>query len=250
MPEVTSYEPGVFCWVDLATSDWKAALEFYTSLFGWESDPMDMGGGAYYVMLKKGGKQVCALSQRQDDNIPPAWNTYVSVASADEATEKAKSLGANVVAPPFDVFDAGRMAVLFDPQGAAFNVWQPIKHIGAQVVNESNTLVWNELLTPDAEPARQFYSALFGWTPKISPEYTEWQLGGRSIGGMMEKKDMHPVWLPYFAVDDCEATVDKAKSLGAEVHVPPMDIPKVGRFALLGDPQGAYFYVLKVMMGA
>jgi predicted enzyme related to lactoylglutathione lyase len=248
----TSYSPGEFCWIELATSDWKKAKQFYTSLFGWTTNEMPMGPDQPpYVIVQKNGKDVGALYENK--KAPSAWLSYVSVKSADESAKKAKSLGGKVMAEPFDVMDLGRMANLQDPQGARFAIWQPKKRIGADVVNEPNTMCWNELTTTDVEGARKFYSALFTWKLKISPEYTEIHVGDTGVGGIFpmpkEMTGVPPYWMPYFAVGDCDAAAKKAKSLGAKAWVEPKDIPKVGRFSILADPFGAPIAVIKLERG-
>jgi predicted enzyme related to lactoylglutathione lyase len=186
--------------------------------------------------------------------VPPHWGAYVSVASADEAAAKAASLGGTVIVPPFDVFDFGRMAVLQDPAGATFSVWEPKSHIGVTRINEPGALCWTELATRDVEGAERFYTSLFGWGLKKSAgggmEYTELLNEGVPIGGMMKMGDQYPPgvpphWLTYFAVDDCDASASKAASLGGTTLVGPMDIPNTGRFAVVQDPQGAVFAVYK-----
>ena len=249
MTEMKSYPPGDFSWTELTTSDDAAARKFYTALFGWKPDAIPMGPNVPpYVMLLKKGKRVAALYENK--KAPPHWTSYVSVANADQAAKKAKSLGAKVVAEPFDVMDAGRMATIQDPQGATFCLWQAKSHIGAEVINEPDTMCWNELYTPDIEASRTFYASLFKWKMKISPGYTEAHVGDKATAGMIEitgqMKGMPPNWMPYFAVSDCDATVKKAKSQGAKVHVEPRDIPEVGRFSVIGDPQGAGFAVIKL----
>ncbi len=247
MPAIEKYEPGMFCWIELATNNAGAARTFYTSLFGWTTSEMPVPDGVY-TMFQKDGKDLGAMYQSKD--IPPNWASYISVTNADESAEKAKSLGANVIAPPFDVMDVGRMAVVADPQGASFCLWQAKKHFGAGIRDEANTLCWNELMTTDVVGARAFYKSLFGWDLKPSPEYTEINIGPIPIGGMLQLTgDMQGVpsnWSPYFAVDDCDATVEKAKSLGGQLYMPPTDIPNVGRFALIADPTGASFDVIKL----
>jgi predicted enzyme related to lactoylglutathione lyase len=247
MSIVEKYEPGMFCWIELATSDAAAAKTFYTSLFGWAANDMPIPDGVY-TMLKKNGHDLGALYQTKE--IPPNWATYVAVANADESAKKAGELGATIVAPPFDVMDIGRMSFLADPQGATFAIWQAKKHIGATIRDEPNTLCWNELMTSDIDGARDFYKSLFGWNLKVSAEYTEVHVGERPAGGMMQMpndmRGMPSSWSPYFAVDDCDAIVAKAKSLDAQVYVPPTDMASIGRFAVLADPQGAAFDVIKL----
>jgi predicted enzyme related to lactoylglutathione lyase len=247
MSVVEKYEPGMFSWIELATNDAAASKAFYTSLFGWDAKDMPIPDGVY-TMLQKNGHDLGALYQTKE--IPPNWATYITVENADDAAKKATDLGATLVAPPFDVMDIGRMAFVADPQGATFALWQAKKHIGATIRDETNTLCWNELMTSDIEGSRAFYKGLFGWNLRVSAEYTEIDVGQRPAGGMMQlpndMRGMPSSWTPYFAVDDCDAIVAKAKSLGAQVYVPPTDMAHVGRFAVLADPQGAAFDVIKL----
>jgi len=247
MPVIEKYEPGMFCWIELATNDAAAAKSFYTSVFGWTINDMPIPDGSVYTMLQVDGHDLGALYENKEH--PPAWNSYVNVASVDETAQRAQESGANVIAQPFDVMDVGRMAVIADPQGGSLCLWQPGRHIGATIRGEFNTLCWNELMTSDIEGARAFYTGLFGWNLKPSPEYTEISVGTTGIGGMMqvtpEMKGMPTAWTPYFAVQDCDAISEKVKSLGGRVFMPPTDIPNVGRFAVLADPQGAMFDIIK-----
>jgi predicted enzyme related to lactoylglutathione lyase len=234
----------------LATSDQKAGVAFYKALFGWDVDEQPIGPTEVYSMFKMRGKAVGAGCSQQPDEkkmgVPPHWNSYVTVANVDETTKKAESLGAKVFAPPFDVMDAGRMAVLQDPTGAVFEVWQPNRSIGAQILNEPGALCWTELTTSDTKAAGAFYTALFGWVPKHSPEYTEFSVSGTPSIGMMAKPPQMPAhipsyWMPYFQVANCDTSTAKAKELGGNVMVGPQDIPSTGRFTIVSDPQGAVF---------
>src|SRR6185436_11017002 len=172
MPEVTSHEPGTFCWIELATSDPQGAKGFYTSLFGWTVNEFPMGEQGTYYIFQKNGRDAAAMYQKgpEQAQVPPNWMSYVNVASADESAAKAKSLGATAMLEPFDVYDFGRMAVLMDPQGATFSLWQPMKNIGVQIRDEAGTLCWNELQARELGKAVAFYPQLFGWTLKESPE--------------------------------------------------------------------------------
>jgi uncharacterized protein len=251
MPTATSHQPGSFCWVELSTNDAAAAREFYLQLFGWTARDVPMQDGYVYTIFQKDGRDAAAMYQAMPDSPPPNWMSYVAVENADEAAVRAKELGGNVLAGPMDVYDLGRMAVLTDSQGAAFSVWQAKKHIGVQVRDEANALCWNELQARDVDAVKQFYPPLFGWRMKESDEYTEWHLGENAVGGALTSKappEVPSFWLPYFAVDDCDATVQKAQSLGGSVHVPCMDIEHVGRFSVLVDPTGAAFSVIKLTM--
>ena len=249
------HAPGTFCWAELATTDGPGAKKFYSELFGWETADMPIGEGMVYTMLSLGGKTVGALYDKGEamKDVPTHWASYISVTSADEITAKAKSLGATIIREPFDVFDVGRMAVITDPTGAAFCIWQPKAHKGYGIKGEPNTVCWNELLTNDTAKATDFYTKLFGWTTKADPgpmPYTEFKNGDEHVGGMMQiQPDMGPVpphWGIYIAVNDCDATAQKATSLGAQTYVPPTDIEKVGRFSVLSDPQGAGFAIIKL----
>src|SRR6266436_6375334 len=250
-----AFAPGTFCWAELATTDGPGAKKFYCELFGWEANDMPIGPDMVYTMLKLDGKDTGALYQKGETmkDVPTHWASYISVASADEIAAKAKSLGATVMQEPFDVMDVGRMAVIIDPTGAAFCIWQPKKHTGVGVKGQPNSLTWNELLTNDPTGASDFYTRLFGWTAKshgAPMEYTEFMLGDTAFAGMMQiRPDMGPV--PpnrgkYLDDDDCDATFQKATSLGARAIVPPMDIPNVGRFSTIMDPQGAVFSIIKL----
>jgi len=262
MPEVTSHAPGNFCWIELATNDPEGAKKFYSAVFGWEADDTPAGPDMVYTMLRIRGLDVAAMyklgAEEAAAGIPPHWNSYIAVASADEAAKKAASLGGKVIVDAFDVMEHGRMAVIQDPLGAAFCVWQAKAHFGVKLVGETGTFGWDELWTTDRKKAAEFYTGLFGWKTKGGDEtlaggpYTEWINGGQSIGGMMEiTPEMGPVppnWLPYFMVDDCNASADKAKALGGKLFVPPTDIPTVGRFSVVADPQGAMFAIIKLSM--
>ncbi len=249
--------PGSFCWIELATTDGEGAKKFYSELFGWEPQDNPMGPDMVYTMLTLNGKLVGALYQKGAEmkDVPTHWASYVHTTSADETAAKAKSLGANVMMEPFDVAEHGRMAVISDPTGAIFSIWQPKQHKGIEVRGEIGSLCWNELLTNDTAKAADFYTKLFGWTTKSDSgamPYTEWINGDEHIGGMMQiQPQMGPIppnWGIYIAVDDCDATAAKAVSLGGRQYVPPTDIEKVGRFAVLSDPQGGVFNIIKLNM--
>ena len=240
MPDVSSHVPGTFSWPELSTSDRKAGIAFYRALFGWDVDDRPVGPGPddVYSMLLLRGKEVgAAAGQRPDERqagVPPHWNLYVTVPDADASAKKATSLGGKVLAPPFDVMDAGRMAVLQDPAGAVFLIWQPKDHIGAKILNEPGALCWSELTTRDTKASETFYTALFGWVAKHSApgapmEYTEFSVGGQPSIGMMAMPPGMPAhvpsyWMPYFNVVNCDASAAKAKGLGANVMVGPQGL--------------------------
>jgi predicted enzyme related to lactoylglutathione lyase len=253
MPE---YAPGTPSWVELSSPDTDASAAFYRDVIGWsttEPGPPETGG---YRMFQQGDQNVGGLMGHMQDGQATAWSTYVSVADADEVAEKVKAAGGSVMLEPMDVMDIGRMAFFADPSGAVFGVWQPKSFAGADLVNEPGSLCWNEVLTRDAEANKSFYPAVFGWhagRPSFAgaPDtYTVWELAGKPVGGMMQMTDgevpadVPPHWSVCFAVTDCDATVAKARELGARLTVEPVDMP-IGRFAGLIDPQGASFTVMQ-----
>ncbi len=255
MPDVSSHPVGAFSWVELATTDPAGAVAFYRSLFGWDIIEHDMGPDGVYTIFTIRGRDVAAAAgqqpQEREMGIPPHWNMYVTVADADAAADQAASLGGTTIVPAFDVMNHGRMAVVQDPTGALFNLWQPKEHIGVKINNEPGALCWTELTTRDPKKAEAFYSGMFGWNIKHSgagtpAEYREFSVGGQPIGGIMETPPAMPAnvpsyWMPYFQIADLDATVGKAKSSGANLMVGPMPIPGTGRFAIMTDPQGAMF---------
>jgi hypothetical protein len=258
MSEATEHAPGTPSWVDLATSDADAAEAFYTTLFGWTSEDQGEKAG-HYRMLRKGGKDVAALYAVGPEQGPPRWNTYVTVDDVDAAAGRVEPAGGMVIAPPFDVLDPGdggvpqnmgRMAVVADPAGAVLALWQSMGYVGAGLINEPGALCWNELITGNREGAAAFYAAVLGWssrTSQIGPlAYTEFITGERAVAGMMELAGVTPQWNVYFAVENADATIVTARGLGASVLQPAMDLPDVGRFATLADPQGAAFSVVQL----
>lgn len=252
MPERTQYAPGTPSWVDLQTTDQPAAKQFYSELFGWTYEDTPVGDDAVYSIALLKGKQVGAIAPLGPgmEGIPPHWNSYVTVSDVDASAAQVVPAGGQVMMPPFDVMDAGRMAVVADPTGAVINLWQAKNNIGSELVNEAGAFSWNELLTPDVPKAAEFYNKIFGWEANHITEgmdYTEFKLDGNSIAGGMNPPmpGMPPVWTIYFSVDDTDATVAKAQSAGGAVFMPPTEIPP-GRFAVLADPQGAVFNVIKM----
>jgi hypothetical protein len=255
MPTRTSYAHGTPSWIDLSTTDPAAARAFYGELFGWlfEANPVD--GGGEYVMASLADGPVAGLMQQPPEQaemgLPSMWSTYVTVDDVDATASKVGGAGGSVMAQPFDVMDAGRMAVIVDPAGAVLCLWQANDHIGAHVVNEPGSLVWTELISNDLDASSRFYTALLGWGIEPmemgpdQPPYSVYTVAGEGIAGGMHPpmEGMPSFWGIYFATGDCDATVAKAESLGATVIAAPMDLP-VGRMAALQDPTGAMFSVI------
>jgi uncharacterized protein len=252
MGERTSYRPGTFSWVDLATTDPDGAKTFYRQVFGWEAEDAAVEGGGTYTMLRLGGRDAGALfgqgEEERGRGIPPHWNSYVTVEDVGEVAERARSLGGNVLAEPFDVMEAGRMAVIADPTGAVLCLWQPRDNIGARVVNEHGALTWNDLYTSDIDAAGEFYRELFDWELERleghDVPYTIIRNDGTTNGGIAPLMEHHggapPHWLPYFAVESVERTLAEAEEAGGRKLAGPIDVP-AGRIGIAQDPQGATF---------
>ncbi len=257
--EVTTHAPGTFCWFELGTTDGPAAKAFYTELLGWETEDVPMEHGVY-VMLSKDGNGVGALyelfDEQKEQGVPPHWLPYVAVEDADASVKQAVALGGEVLSPVTDVPEHGRMAVLKDPTGATFAIWQALVHNGVTLLGAPGSNCWNELATTDREAAKAFYSTLFGWGIKEEEMegaglYTMFMRGEEMAGGLMQMTeewgDAPSHWMTYIAVEDCDASAAKVKTLDGTVCVPPTDIPDVGRFAVIDDPQGATFSIIKLL---
>lgn len=238
-------------WIDLSSTDPTAARDFYTKLFGWTAQPEADPAAGGYAIARLNGKDVAGIGGTQDPNSPSAWMVYIGTRDADAVAKKVEAAGGKVVALPFDVMDAGRMAVFQDPAGAIISVWQPSTMNGFGVSQKSGAFSWAELNARGIETAKPFYGKVFGWGEKVSPmgegqgSYTEFKLGDESVGGGMEMNPMVPKevpshWLVYFGVKDIDAAHKKATQLGGRELLPPMDFPG-GRFSVLADPQGAAF---------
>ena len=250
MPTKTGYTPGTFCWVELATNDTAAAKNFYSNLFGWDAEDSrhPRRRRVHDVQDQRAERVRLAIPQQEEEakmGIPPHWNSYISAEDVDQTAKVAEGAGATLLAPPFDVMDFGRMAVLADPTGAVVSLWQARAHIGAQIRDEDNTLSWNELITSDAGKARAFYVEVFGWEPTDMdmPQgtYTTFKIGEEWAAGMMERGDIPPNWLPYFQVADAAAVGAKATELGGQALMSPESVQGVGKIGVYTDPQGAAF---------
>jgi uncharacterized protein len=251
---VTEHAPGTLSWTDLASEDLDASAAFYGGLFGWESH--NAGGDAEetrdYRFFSLRGKRVAGYGHPGPDE-PPSWRVYFAVVAADEIAAKVRGADGQVLLDPFEVMDQGRLAVFSDPGGAVFCVWQPGRHPGSELVGEPGGLAWSELSTRDKEGAKSFYGEVFGWEAEDQGEgampYTQWNLDGQPVGGMVDLAgDVPPHWLVYFAADDIDAAVERTKELGGSVTVEPRDFPG-GRFAVVADPHGAHFGLLRLSGG-
>ncbi len=250
MPKRASYAPGTPSWVDLQTTDQDAAKSFYGELFDWRYDDQDMPQGGAYSMALKDGELVAGISPQQPgaaaQGLPPTWNTFITVDDVDAATVAAEAAGGQVYAQPFEIMGAGRMSVVADPSGAVVNFWQAKGHIGATIVNEPGSLIWNELLTDNGEAAYAFYEKVLGLTTEKSDmggsPYVVFKLGDDMVAGSMAPPmaGIPNHWHVYFAVQAMEPALEKARQLGGSVLNGPMPT-SIGPMATVSDPQGAVF---------
>ena len=277
MLERDRYVEGVPCWADTSQPDPEAAAAFYAELFGWElEDVMPPDAPGQYFIGRIRGDDVAAVGSQGEGSPPQAvWNTYIWVEDADATAAKVREAGGQVLMEPFDVMDAGRMAVCADPEGAAFCLWQAKQHKGSQIINEHGAVNFNNLNTRDPEGAKAFYGAVFGWgllelggpggmwtltaygdhLAQRDPGVRERMAAAGAPSGFEnvvaalqplgdDQPDVPAHWSVTFGVDDADAAAETAARLGGEVLVPPLDAPWV-RMTVLRDPQGATFIASK-----
>ena len=242
-------------WTDLATDDVEKAKKFYSAVFGWkvEVSPDPQYGG--YATAQSGGKDVAGISPKQMAQQPSAWTIYIGTPNAAETAKKAEAAGAKIMAPVMEVGEQGHMAIIQDPSGAYLGLWQAGNMHGSQSTG-ANAMGWAELNARGFDKAEPFYKKLFGWGEKKTPgegenpEYTEFQLHGDSVAGGMEMNPMVPAevpsyWMVYFNVDNVDKAFDKVIAEGGKEMLSPQDMPG-GRFAIVSDPEGAAFGLLKM----
>lgn len=262
------YPPGVPCWVDTLQPDARTALRFYEAIFGWQFvGPGATAGsqGSEYFVARKDGRDVAGVGSAGTRSVPVVWNTYVSVADADEVCARAQTEGGSIIAAPFDAPPAGRIAVIADPSGAVFCLWEPRSRAGAQCVNEPSAWAMSALMTSDLERAATFYNKLFGWETETFDAggipVTLFRLPGyvggepqqpvpRDVVAVMLSGDNLPpgtgaAWSVDFWIDDVDRAVARATELGGHAILPPHDVPAFRR-AVLADPQGAIFSISRL----
>ena len=244
---------GTFCWFECGSTDAAKAKSFYTQLFGWDTADASMAGGmGHYTLFKKGQEDIAGLYELSGPifkGVPSHWMTYVAVENVDETAKRATSLQGKVLREPMDIPGVGRIAILQDPTGAWIAIARFDQHPGT---SSHGPFGWSELATSDTAAAQAFYTRLFGWKAKPDPQnqYTEFQVGDQSIGGMLSLNQhapgTPPHWLPYVSVEDCDRTIGKATELAARILAPATDIPGVGRFSVFADPTGAALAIIKL----
>ncbi|NMH65043.1 VOC family protein [Shewanella salipaludis] len=254
--KITHYLQGQPCWAELACHDLAAAQDFYCRLFGWETADMPSTRGDF-CLFNLEGDDLGAMYQLPEAMaaLPTHWNLYFAVDDLEACIARVSAAGGSLKMGPHTVAEAGTMAQFSDPEGAVFAVWQAHHHIGAKRMGEHGTLCWVELASRDPAGAKDFYARVFGWHTRVAAmadfDYTEWLVGEQAVGGMMEMTErwgqVPPHWMLYFTVDDCDAMLAKIAELGGSVCVPATDIPEVGRFAVVSDPQGGMFSIIALL---
>jgi predicted enzyme related to lactoylglutathione lyase len=243
---------GSFCFAELHTSDVEGAKRFYSDLFGWAAVDSAVDG---YTLFQVDGKDVAGL--RRVGQAASRWIPFLAVASADAACTKALRLGAAVTAPAADTGNLARTAVLRDPAGGALGLWEARGHAGAALLDEPGSLWWAELLTRDVAVAKSFYSSLLGWravdTLKYGIRYSVFKQGDESLAGLLpigaDWGAVTPYWQILFAVDNCDARVERAKKAGGSLVFGPNDVPNAGRAAIVADPRDAVSVLMQPLPG-
>jgi predicted enzyme related to lactoylglutathione lyase len=249
MGKRTRYEPGTFCWVDVATTDSPGARAFYGALFGWEADGVPGGQRTTYTRARLAGDDVAGIYELP----PPRWTSYVCVEDADATVARARQLGGTVETEPFDV-GGGRRTEITDPAGAVVAIWEPGDHVGAGRVNDVGCLCWNELTVPDFAAVERFYADLFEWqvarvpTPEGAPTIAGIaNRAGWRNGNMRGVPEQPAAWTPYFGAASCAEVAARAAEMGGRTVFGPIELPS-GRMAVLADPQGAVFGLVEGQM--
>ena len=248
---------GTPAWTDLMTPDRSAAKAFYGGLFGWEFTETGPEHG-HYVQAHVGGRPVAGIGEAPADQSPTsaAWTTYLAVDDIDAMTMRVTEAGGTALMPAIEIGDFGRMAVVADPAGATFGLWQAGHHVGARMVNVPGSMCWNESVSGDFEASKAFYARVFGFGLQdlSGPdfEYVGLQIGDRTVGGLGAiATEMEPVssyWLTYFAVESADASVARAVDLGGQSS--GARDSAYGRMAMITGPHGETFAVIEPAPGA
>jgi uncharacterized protein len=239
---------GKFVWHEHVSTQPAKAQEFYKQLLGWQYEVFKPGEFDYTVI--QSGGQGHGGFPTVPEGTPSHWVGNVQVDSTDATVEKAKGAGGSIIIEPMDIPEVGRYAVIRDPQGGVVAAFEP----SGDGPMGQGVFVWDELGASDAGGAESFYGSVFGWTTKdMGADFGGYKIFGRDaddetgVGGLMANPDssMPTSWHPYVAVDDVDATLAKTKDLGGSVVLEAMDVPTVGRIAMIQDPTGAVLGVIK-----
>ncbi|MBY8863965.1 VOC family protein [Nocardia sp. CA2R105] len=256
----TPWSAGTPCWVDCQVDDPAKASEFYSTLFGWQIQGGEAEAGGY-LMASKDGKSVAGIGPKPQPGMPSVWTTYFATDDTDSLAARVTAAGGQVLVPPFDVMDAGRMAVVADTTGGIFGIWQARAHQGAGVYNEHGSYCWNELHTRQLDAAKQFYADVFDYTYTDVGDGANMRYvmftppgGTEGVGGMNDDTLMpgEPVpahWLTWFQFDGVDTAVERVAELGGTLLMPTADSP-FGRMAVVAAPQGETFGLIDTSVRA
>ncbi|SMF83788.1 VOC family protein [Pseudobacteriovorax antillogorgiicola] len=248
-----SYKGGIFSWVDLQTTDIVKVKPFYRAMFGWDLVDEPTDDGFSYTLACLEGRKVAGLAQAGPDVPHSMWQSYINVEKLDNLLEQVPAFGGQILMAPMEVSKHGRMACIKDPGDAVVYLWERKNTIGAEWVNDPNTLCWNELNTRQLSKSKDFYSKLFAWNFKEektgSDSYTTIEVDGWMNGGMLDMndkipEDVPPHWNIYFNVANLQSSLKTCQEHGGTIVAGPMEVP-VGPFAIIADPSGAHFTVIE-----
>lgn len=251
-------QPGAFSWYELMTTDVDGAVKFYTQLFGWTTTESTLSDGGRYIVLNIADTAFGGIMTipPQAQGAPPSWGLYVTVADIEATVQQAQASGAMVLIPPTTI-EGSQFSVLQDPQGAVFSLMTypnlPGSPATIDVYTQHGAISWPELMTTDLEAAVTFYTQLFGWTTEETlmengEKYITVNVAGVPMGGISklppQAQNIPPYWGLYVTVTDVDASAEQAQELGGKLFMPPMDVPDIGRFCVIQDPQGAYIALM------
>jgi len=247
-----AHAPGTPCWFDLLSPDAEAAAAFYAQLFGWTYDVSGPEEGRYHTAMVD-GRPAAGIGQRQEGtHAPSAWTVHLAAGDVAAMADRVTELGGSVLNEPAEVRGLGHLAIVQDPGGAVFGLWQPLTHQGFGVTHQHGTMGWCEVNVPDGEAAKAFYAELMGAEARRlrsdavpTVYYVLWK-DDEAVAGILEmtaeRQGVPPHWVPYFEVADCDAVARAAEQAGGTVSVQPFDT-EYGRIAVVTDPFGAVFSV-------
>ncbi len=246
---------GKFVWFEYVSNDDKKAQGFFGELFGWKTKPAPMPQGSY-TMIALGDDSIGGYTKSPAGAQHAHWLAHLQVANAQDIANKVKALGGKIATEPFKLGDHGTMAIVSDPLGGTFALWQPAKpeDAGGDYKGADGSWIWNELYTEDPDRSVAFYKAIGGFeveTMKMNgggpgpSRYEILKSDGKGRAGVMKMPGVPQMWMPYVKVANTDATVAKAKQLGATFRMEAETVPNVGRLAIFIDPQGAPLGILQ-----
>jgi predicted enzyme related to lactoylglutathione lyase len=253
MPEVSAYATGQPCWADVTHTDVHAAARFYSALFGWHAERVPEPEARGYTLFLRDGKAVAAAAPAPPEGGAAGWTVYLATNDVDDTVLRVREEGAPVLMEPLDVLDAGRMALVADPAGATFALWEGRRRVGSALGREPGTLNWAEVHSTDVATVRRFYDEVFEYTSEpmaMAPgmEYVVFKVAGQPAAGLMPidaSTSEVSAWSVVFQVEDCDAAVERVRDLEGSVQREPTELEGIGRFAVVSDPWGASFQLIQ-----